>query len=224
MSNKDEAPSATHRAASVAAALITWGGVQIAGVGLFDRTNFGTNVGERMILAGALICLVGVIALAVIRLRGPVRVKKLAFLSLTLTPLTLFPLFIVWRIMFSMELIDDCDAGDAIACRTVATTRVKRGRTSEGIELYKKGCALNDARSCRELAGQAQKYPDSVEESAAEIYSKACDLGDEIGCNRAGSLLRNEDPQRAKALFQKACDLGYESACSELSKLRDTSD
>lgn len=224
MSNKDEAPSSSHRVLSVAAALITWGGVQIAGVGLFDRSNFGTNVGDRMILAGALICLVGLIALGVLRLRGPLRAKKLAFLSVTLTPLTLFPLFIVWRIMFSMELIDDCDEGDAIACRTVAATRVKRGRTPEGIELYKKGCALDDARSCRELAGQAQKHPDAVEEPAAEIYSKACDLGDEIGCNRAGSLLRNEDPERAQALFKKACDQGYESACSELPRNRDIRD
>lgn len=224
MSNKDEAPPSSPRAISVAAALIAWGGVQIAGVGLFDRANFGTDVGERMILAGALICLVGVIGLAVIRLRGPLRAKKLGFLSVTLTPLTLFPLFIVWRIMFSMELIDDCDEGDAVACRTVATTRVKRGRTPEGIELYKKGCALHDARSCRELAGQAQKHPEYVQESPAEIYSKACDLGDEIGCNRAGSLLRDKDPERAKALFQKACELGYVSACSELSRLQNAED
>lgn len=224
MSNTDQAPPASPRAISVVAALVAWIGFLTAGVGFFDQANFGTDVGGRMIWVGGLICVIGLVGLGLIRLRGPLVAKKLVFLSVTLTALLLFPLFIIWRIMFSMEYIDNCDDGDAVACRTVATTRVKRGRTQEGIELYKKGCALNDARSCRELAGQAQKHPELVDTPAAEIYAKACDLGDAIGCNRAGRLLRDEDPARAITLFQKACDMEYLSACSDLADLQEHAD
>ena len=219
MSNPDHATSTSPRAISIVCALLTWGGVQIAGVGLFDRANFGSDMGQRLITTGIVLVVIGLIGLSLIRLRGPLHAKKLWFLTIGLTPLTLFPIFIVWRILFSMELIEECDDWDAIACRTVATTRVKRGRTPEGIDLYKKGCALDDARSCRELAGQAQKYPDAVEQTAQEIYAKSCALGDAIGCNRAGQLLRDEDLERAMVFFSKACEMEYVSACSEISEM-----
>src|SRR5699024_5402542 len=135
--------------------------VQTAGVGFFDRANFGTTVGGKLITAGIALAIIGAILLIALRFRGPMGFKRTWFLALGLTPLTLFPLFIIWRIFFSLELIDDCEEGDAVACRTVATTRVKRGRVPEGIVLYEKGCALDDARSCRELAGQAKKHPDA---------------------------------------------------------------
>lgn len=224
MSNSEKAPPTSPRPASIACALVTWAGVQIAGVGLFDRVNFGSQVSQTLLTLGAVLFVCGLVGLSLIRLRGPLRAKKLWFLTIGLTPLTLFPIFIVWRIFFSIELIHHCDEGDAIACRTVATTRVKRGKTPEGIELYKKGCALDDARSCRELGGQAQKFPEAVEASAQEVYAKSCDLGDAIGCNRAGQLLRKEDPDRAREFFSKACDMDYVSSCSEISEMEHAKD
>lgn len=215
MSTTDAASASSSRALPIAGALITWIGVQTAGVGYFDRANFGTTVGGKLITAGIALAVIGAIFLIFLRTRGPIGAKKVWFLAIGLTPLTLFPLFIIWRIFFSFELIDDCDDGDAVACRRVAATRVKRGRVPEGIELYSKGCALDDARSCRELAGQAKKHPDAVEDDAASYYAKACDLDDAIGCNRAGQLLRNDAPERAQELFSKACEMGYVSACSE---------
>lgn len=224
MSNPEKALPTSPRAISIACALVTWAGVQIAGVGLFDRVNFHSEISQTLLTTGALLFVGGLIGLSLIRLRGPLHAKKLWFLTIGLTPLTLFPIFIVWRIFFSLELIDDCDEGDAIACRTVAATRVKRGKTAEGIELYKKGCALDDARSCRELGGQAQKFPDTVEQSAQQIYAKACELGDAIGCNRAGQLLRKEDPTRAREFFSKACEMDYVSSCSEISEMDNAKD
>jgi len=218
MSKASPARSSTVQpnAVGIASALVAWFGVQLAAVGGFDAAFVGSLTGERFIWLGASLCMLGTFALGMQKLKRPVGAAKLWLLSIGLMPITMFLLFLAWRIALSVENRAACDEGDPVACRTVAQVRAKRGKTEDAISLYERGCELNDARSCRELGGQARILPDKVSATSFEFYEKACDLGDALGCDRAANMLRQDEPERAQALFQKACDLGYLSACSSL--------
>src|SRR5690625_3345516 len=85
MSNPEKALPASPRAISIACALVTWAGVQIAGVGLFDRVNFHSEISQTLLTTGALLFVGGLIGLSLIRLLGPLHDKKLWFFTIGLT-------------------------------------------------------------------------------------------------------------------------------------------
>lgn len=209
-------PPVQPNAVGIASALVAWLGAQIAAVGMFDHAFVESLTGERFIWIGVSLCMAGTFVLGMQKLKRPVGAGKLWLLAIGLMPITMFLLFLAWRITLSVENRAACAEGDAVACRTVAEIRAKRGKTEDAIALYERGCALNDARSCRELGGQARIAPDAVSATALEFYEKACSLDDALGCDRAANMLRESEPERAQVLFEKACDLGYLSSCSSL--------
>jgi TPR repeat protein len=89
-----------------------------------------------------------------------------------------------------------CDGGDGFACLNV------------GIE-YEVGGS----------GGIKQDYS-----RAAVIYSRSCNAGNAIGCQRLGSLYHRglgvaRDDSRAEELFSKACKLGAAGGCTELKNM-----
>ena len=59
------------------------------------------------------------------------------------------------------------------------------------------------------------------EVQAAQLYERACDAGDGVGCGFLGDMYakgwgvkKNKD--RAKELYRKACQLGWTQACMKL--------
>lgn len=205
-------------AIGIASSLVAWFGAQIMAVGFFDAAFVGSVTGDRFITFGAVLCGLGSFALGMQKLKRPIGAGKLWLLCIGLMPITMFALFIGWRITLSIEHRAACADGDAVACRTVAELRAKKNKTEDAIGLFERGCALNDARSCRELGGQARLAPDRVSATAFEFYEKACTLDDGLGCDRAANMLRDEDPARANELFTKACALEYFASCSSVQR------
>ncbi|PDX04254.1 SEL1-like repeat protein [Helicobacter pylori] len=65
---------------------------------------------------------------------------------------------------------------------------------------------------------------DDVEKNlikAAQLYSKACDLKEGMGCGALGGLYYNgdgvkRDSKKADQYFSKACKLGFQKTCEIL--------
>ena len=63
-------------------------------------------------------------------------------------------------------------------------------------------------------------------EKAAELYQKACDSGNAVGCLSLGFLYENGQGVRqnfstAKEYYGKACDLGLQLGCDDYRKLNE---
>jgi len=59
---------------------------------------------------------------------------------------------------------------------------------------------------------------------AAELYKKACDMGNASGCNNLGILYKHGQGVRqsylkAAELYKKTCDMGYAAGCYNLGGL-----
>ena len=66
-----------------------------------------------------------------------------------------------------------------------------------------------------------EAYDKSDYQKAAQLYQKACDGGDALGCHNLGLLYKNgqgvnQDYQKAAQLYQKACDGGNAVGCFSL--------
>lgn len=216
MATQPNSPGIVPATRNVLAAFVAWLGAQIAIVGLFDHWMVDTATGDRFVLIGTSICLLGSFVLGIQRLRAPVGAKRLWILCLGLTPITMFGLFIAWRIAISGEQRADCVEGNAVACRELAERRAKRGKTEDAIGLFERACAMNDARACRELGGHALRSPGAAQEDSLVYFRKACDLDDALGCNRAGQALETSAPAESQAFFRRGCDLGYASSCGAI--------
>lgn len=109
-------------------------------------------------------------------------------------------------------------------------------RTARGA--FERGCALANARACSALAS-ALEMGDRIERDvvrAAELYRRACSLGEALGCRRAGEMYESgrrghvptlqapsppdpappdlpRDARRAVDLHARACELGDLEAC-----------
>lgn len=103
---------------------------------------------------------------------------------------------------------------------------------------FERGCALANARACASLAS-ALEMGDRIERDvvrAAELYRRACSLGDALGCRRAGEMYESGrrghvptlqapsppdpappdlagDARLAVDLHARACELGDLEAC-----------
>lgn len=208
--------SPTPNALNIAAALVAWLGAQVVMVGMFDQWMVDTATGDTFVVLGTTICLLGSFALGVQKLRAPIGARRLWILCLGLMPITMFLLFLTWRISISGEQRSACEANDAVACRELAERRAKRGKTEDAIGLFERACALNDARGCRELGGQARLMPALAQMEPVAYFQKACALGDGLGCDRAAQALRATSPEESQKFFQRGCDLGYASSCGAL--------
>ena len=63
-----------------------------------------------------------------------------------------------------------------------------------------------------------------AQKKASELYNKACDGGEMLGCTNLGYLYSHgkgviQDIQKANLLWEKACNEGYNTACDSLGLL-----
>ena len=89
----------------------------------------------------------------------------------------------------------ECDGGNVVSC-------------------YELGVLYDNARE-----GAAQDY-----QKAAELYSKACELGSGSGCSNLGFAYANgrgvkQDYAKASEFYAKACDMGNGGGCYNLGNL-----
>lgn len=195
-------------------ALIAWTGLCFGLVGVLEVNSTGSAFGMTWIQWGFAACGVGVLASVALLPLGYFRLGKSAIVTLGVSPFLIFGLFIYWRMNVSDAQRVRCfESDDAEACRVLAEVRAKRGHSEDAVGLMLKGCSLEDARSCRALGGQLNRYPDLHEEPALVYFSKACDLGDGLGCDRAGQLTRTSDPEAARVFFARGCEAGFLSSC-----------
>ena len=134
----------------------------------------------------------------------------------------------------SMELLDlACTGGSGMACFTRADQNAKglgipkddakaAGYFQHAIDLLKKQCELGVADRCTALASTQSSAASYIKPAPdpAPAYTKACELGDPVGCAYAGPSIgqdfgdRKADPKRGDELEQKGI-LIYSSACDE---------
>ena len=79
--------------------------------------------------------------------------------------------------------------------------------------------SIGFSKDLTELGKEA--YDKSDYQKAAQLYQKACDSGDALGCYNLGVSYEdgqgvNQDYQKAVQLYQKACDSGIAEGCSNL--------
>ncbi|MDX9720103.1 MAG: AgmX/PglI C-terminal domain-containing protein [Myxococcota bacterium] len=114
-----------------------------------------------------------------------------------------------------------CDGEDAESCAGLGRMMEKglggyRDESGAGSK-YEKGCAGEYAPGCAWLAAWHRAKKDF--ERFREAATKACDLGEEQGCNLLGVALLEglggaEDKTRALALFEAACAAEVSVACA----------
>jgi len=104
------------------------------------------------------------------------------------------------------------------------TALLSAGQNNFDINELQNRCNNNDATVCLGLGavyylgkGVRQDY-----KKANELYSKACDLGDNLGCLVLGSLcLVDADYKKAIELFTKVCDSGMSRGCRNVGNMYD---
>ena len=82
--------------------------------------------------------------------------------------------------------------------------------------------SIGFSKDLTELGNEA--YDKGDYQKAAELYQKACDSGETMGCFTLGFLYLNgqgvkQDYQKATELYQKACDGGDAKGCFNLGVL-----
>ena len=71
-----------------------------------------------------------------------------------------------------------------------------------------------------------EAYEESDYQKAAQLYQKACNSGEALGCNNLGVLYRNgrgvrQNFSTAKQYYGKACDLGLQLGCDNYRMLNE---
>ena len=110
-----------------------------------------------------------------------------------------------------------CAFGDVHSCAregVYLTTNPQQGDDRKrSIMLLQEACDGNDALGCEKLAAT----PDDAK--AAQLYDKACGLGDSNACGALAPILQHGtgtavDHARAVQLAQQACDAGAAIGCT----------
>lgn len=114
-----------------------------------------------------------------------------------------------------------CDLGEAMSCRWL----LGMNEGSEALRYARKGCELEDARSCSAAALLlAVEDPRSAElRERIGNLNAACSKDELSNCGAlallyAAGLGVERNPERAQALLKRACALGGTQACKALEK------
>lgn len=103
--------------------------------------------------------------------------------------------------------IHACLSNDARGCYLAAQATNKP--TSH--EFYEKGCAMQHATSCYELA---------MLQNSATLFQKACELGENLAClKHAINLESQKNYKEATELYNHICNSGITQACDALIRL-----
>ena len=127
------------------------------------------------------------------------------------------------RIVGGRALARACRAGDGKACYVLG--RIGRralplmGATSVET-ILDRGCALGEAPSCN--AAGVSAFPPSARRRSQ--LSKACRMGDPLGCHHLALALERSGPEQdleaAEELHRRACGWSYAPACTRLGTVR----
>lgn len=116
------------------------------------------------------------------------------------------------------EIERGCTLGSGRACLYLAEHEKRPARQ---LALLQQACDQGSAHACEELAERDHTH-------ASELYRKACDGGDALGCSHAGADRRASDKAGAYADFVDACEGDILDSCvsagelaSEPAKARD---
>jgi hypothetical protein len=106
-----------------------------------------------------------------------------------------------------------CQKGDAEACEWTGAIEVEAGNLLSGIHAFSQACDLGRGAACMRGAEL-----DELAFSAGELYAKACALGDDVGCERAGHIYTfvSVNEKAAVGLLERACAKGREEACEDV--------
>ena len=112
-----------------------------------------------------------------------------------------------------------------IALSTMAVQSAMAQVTAKDVQQWESECARGDALSCG-AAGESYHLSNITgvrqdKFKAVELYTKACDGGEAVGCSNLGVMFEKgegvkQDKFKAVALYTKACDGGRASGCSNL--------
>lgn len=112
-----------------------------------------------------------------------------------------------------------CAFGDFHSCARegvyLTTNPQKDGDAKRAIMLLQEACDGNDALGCEKLAAS------QGDQKAAQLYDKACGLGDNNACGLLAPMLQHGtgtavDHARAVQLAQQSCDSGAAVGCTAL--------
>lgn len=111
-----------------------------------------------------------------------------------------------------------CDLGDAQGCAAYASAHDGIGEETEPdvvLAYYKRGCDMGDGRSCTEVGTDYNNGFDVTEDHviAGEYLTRACDLGDNYGCQSLSGLFDIEDEGLRQDYTIRACLNGRGLAC-----------
>ena len=84
--------------------------------------------------------------------------------------------------------------------------------------------SIGFSKDLAELGKEAYNKGDY--QKAAQLYQKACDGGDALGCSILGALYENgqgvkQNFSTAKQYYGKACDLGLRLGCGDYRRLNE---
>ena len=117
------------------------------------------------------------------------------------------------------SLNNACALGDFHSCARegvyLTTNPQKGGDAQRAIMLLQEACDGDDALGCEKLAAS------QGDQKAAQLYDKACKLGDNNACGLLAPMLQHGtgtavDHARAVQLAQQACDAGAGLGCTAL--------
>lgn len=97
-------------------------------------------------------------------------------------------------------------------------------RTEKAQKYLKKGCELDNALACAELADIYDELHSDDGHDSFNLYLKACQLKDGFSCGHIGKIYFQgekvkKDLQKAVFYLKQGCDLDDDSACEQLADL-----
>ncbi|MFZ5442469.1 MAG: tetratricopeptide repeat protein [Myxococcota bacterium] len=122
--------------------------------------------------------------------------------------------------------VGPCDKKPAEACVTAGDALLTQGCRDEALARYETGCKRGVLRACSKLGFRLveRSHDAKVVKRAVELFTKACDGNDALGCANLASFTWDgegvpRDPKKAAALSEKACNAGDAFSCGTLGSL-----
>lgn len=124
-----------------------------------------------------------------------------------------------------MAYAKGCDNGHAPSCTELALLQIDgKGlakNPAKGLFTMEKGCKLGSAAACNNLGIISAHTEPPRLDLAFTSFDKACELGNNEGCQEAGFRYEEgvgvaADPVAGLARFDKACKAGLQRACGAL--------
>jgi TPR repeat protein len=109
-----------------------------------------------------------------------------------------------------------CAEQVSAACDHLSVFALEQGDTARALTFAQQACDLEDAHGCANLGGFYMSGTGVVRDpgKASELFERACDDGDHLGCRFLAQTLHVREPARSAACMKLACDRGDAKACA----------